>query len=362
MSTSHFKSLLGLLLLLLLSNLLVVGQNDFRKGKIIKTNNDSVVGLVKYKGDIKNALSCTFKNDSDLIEDFKPGEIKGYQFKSGKFYVSKYAKIGLKTTPLFAEYLVEGKKNLYFIRDKDGFHFFIDFRSDTIQEVFYETRSIYIDGVYYKEETTSHKNLLKSYFREAPSIFPQIDRLEKPDFHNMIKLTKDYHHIACSDSCIVYYKRSKRHIFSIEPQFGTANYSKLLDDSYGSNSMSQNGVMIYFWMPRANEKLYFKTGFSYSKFDIDNKSSLLKIPIQFEYLFLSHSIRPKLDVGFNYYHVNSPNGVGKGLTVACSGGVLFMVNELLAFDLSMSSDLLALAYGSALFTSYSIETGMRITF
>ena len=356
------KKLLTLLLLLNLYTSLY-SQTDFRKGFIIKLSNDSVAGWIKYRGDAKNSLMCTFKNDAGLIEEFKPGEIKSYRFDQGKFYISKY----VKTTGerAFAEYLVEGKKNLYFIRNKKGFHFFIDHSSDTITEISYNEKLITRNGVTYKKESTTHRTLLKSYFSECPAIFPEIESLRRPDFNNMVKLTKDYHYKACDSNCIVYYKKNKFRIL-VEPQIGMGNYDRLMIRLLGDTPTYTNsvltGLMFYLWMPNSSEKLYFKTGFSYVKNNSGEAYSISKVPIQFEYIFLNRSIRPKVDLGVNYYVANSSNGKGKGLTLACSAGVLIKITKSIFYSVDVSSDLADFLGGNSFILSRSAETGLRISF
>ncbi|MFO7657434.1 MAG: hypothetical protein R6W78_10230, partial [Bacteroidales bacterium] len=59
----------------------------------------------------------------------------------------------------------------------------------------------------------------------------------------------------------------------------------------------QSGVIANIWMPRTNEKIYFKTGFLYSKVEDTNgkKYGYLAVPIHIGYLAPNtYKIRPSV--------------------------------------------------------------------
>ncbi len=65
-----------------------LAAQDYRRGYIIKNNNDSIRGLVRYKAG-NNEFRCDFKQSktSDRAS-FTPGELLGYGFVDGRRYVS----------------------------------------------------------------------------------------------------------------------------------------------------------------------------------------------------------------------------------------------------------------------------------
>ena len=65
-------------------------QKDFRAGYIVTLQQDTLKGLVNYKGDVKSAVECTFKSNASAEEQtFKPEALKGYGFTDNKKYETK---------------------------------------------------------------------------------------------------------------------------------------------------------------------------------------------------------------------------------------------------------------------------------
>lgn len=69
-----------------------------------------------------------------------------------------------------------------------------------------------------------------------------------------------------------------------------------------SNYYFQAEIIAHFWMPRANEKLFFRTGFLRSKVQFKNWESVFyRFPIQIEYIYPKGFICPKVAFGINLY-------------------------------------------------------------
>ncbi len=326
-------------------------QNDYRKGYILTLNQDTVFGEIRFRGDMANSLKCTFKDNTGFIRDYKPDEIKSYRYLNGKYYISKIVKNDNATVNLFAEYLVQGKKNLYYYRNNSGTHFLIDFINDTLTEIPYHEDIVKIEDVNYLKTSTLHIGYLKTYFNDCPAVFDEIDKISKPYFENLVKLTKNYHHFVCKDSgCIVYYKPERPLRFGIEPVFGISDLRRM-----NSGIATEKGVYIYLWLPRSNENLYFKTGifnlkdtilFNNSNFSID------RIPFDLEYLFPYKIIKPKVDFGINAYYFQTL------MSISTSIGFLIKAKDHIFFDLSFSSDLMNLSLQPHFFISHSFEFGL----
>ncbi|MEI6900502.1 MAG: hypothetical protein WCL00_11540 [Bacteroidota bacterium] len=101
--------------ILFLFPLLLFGQKEFRPGQLFTLKMDTIKGTLDFGGDDRNSEMCTFKDSLGTVMVFKPFAIKGYRFNEGKFYISKYVKDEKRVNPYFVEYLVNGRKNLYFI-------------------------------------------------------------------------------------------------------------------------------------------------------------------------------------------------------------------------------------------------------
>jgi len=345
----------GLLIAALLCSYFVVSaQDDYRDGYIIMPNDSLVYGQVNFRDDMRNSKECTFKDKANNVKTFTPENIKAYCITGGKYYVSKYLKTNESVIHLFAEYLVEGDKSLYYYRDMGGNHFLIDYKSDTLMVIPYKEEVVNIDGTNYLREPQDQRRILKAYFKDCPAIFSKIDKLNKPYFDNLVSITKEYYHLTCGDSgCTVYYKPKPLFKIAIEPQYGVSHFSKYL---LGNSSYQTNfGVNIYLWLPRSNENLYIKTGLtSYSQ-----DFTLIKIPIQFEYVFPYRIFKPKVDVGFNYYRIR-PEGMG--LNTALSVGVLIKASDYMYFDFSVETDLFNMSYESKLLLLQAATVGLYLKF
>ncbi len=78
----------------------------------------------------------------------------------------------------------------------------------------------------------------------------------------------------------------------------------------------QSGIIAHFWMPRTNEKIYFKTGFLYAQLEGTDgeKYDYLKIPTHIGYLApKTFRVRPSFSIGL--------------LSPSYSGGVAVKINE-----------------------------------
>jgi hypothetical protein len=319
---------------------------------------DTFYGEIKMRGDIFNSLTCTFKDQTNNIKNYKPFEILSFRFVNGKYYISKSVISNQVAMNLFVEYLVKGEKNLFYYRDYYGNHFLIDYKPDTLIEIPYHEKTMDINDVQYFYTSTIHTGYLKTYFNNCPSVFNEIDQIHKPDFDNLVKLTRDYHHLICKDSsCIVYYKPDRPLKFSIEPVFGFVNDHRM---QLGFNNATQTGGMLYLWLPRANENLYFKTGYLVTSSMHEPRCTLYQIPVQLEYIFPYKYIKPKVDFGINNYSINSTTD-GQGITMALSisAGVLLTLTKHIYLDVSVNTDLLIPIVDQFLYlSSFSLESGL----
>ena len=101
-------------------------QSDFRPGYIITNSLDTLPGLIDYRGEIRNMKVCTFKeNKAAPAREFNPGDIYGYRYNSGKFYITKKIKTEEFSEPVFVEFLLKGISNLFFYRSFNYIAYFL---------------------------------------------------------------------------------------------------------------------------------------------------------------------------------------------------------------------------------------------
>lgn len=202
---------LFLVIFLIITSLKWLSQTDFRPGSYISLKNDTVHGLIDYRGDIRNAKFCVFKKDENSKPvKYAPGKIKAYRYTDSKYYISKIVKTKDDEKQVFVEYLVNGIADLFYYRDMqvNGNHYFIETEHGELFELKNEKDTIFIEGKgKFLRETNRHIGLLKVAFADCMEIQPQIDKIEL-NHKSLINIAKNYHDYVCEeDKCIIYEKK-----------------------------------------------------------------------------------------------------------------------------------------------------------
>jgi hypothetical protein len=197
-----------------------------------------------------------------------------------------------------------------------------------------------IEGKEYFYTTKIHLGILNYYMQDAPNIQKQIGEMKRPEHKNLIKLAEDYHNIVCTDGspCIIFEKKLPPIKVAVDVIGGMAYYRSDV-------SLATGGVLLNIWMPRANEKMYFRTGLLYSKYEYINEYNrntehfnLYKIPIMAEYIYPKSIIRPKFAYGLNYYIIKDGGYSGFGQMVACMGGLNIWLHKSMSISLEYNID------------------------
>ncbi len=287
-------------------------QTDFRAGYVIDAKNDTLIGDIDYRGDISMGESCTFKpNNTKKVVEYAPKDIVGYRFKDDRCFVSKV--INGKT--VFLEFLIKGKVNIYYLRNRDHDYYFIEKESQQLVELPYKQVLDYTESRLLVNQSKKYIGILMYYMQDAPRFRDRITKMQQPNHETLIELAKDYHNAVCKDeSCIIYKRKIPVVSVNLELVGGFTNYYNLdyiIDKNYPTV-----GVLAHFWLPRTNEKLYFRTGVVYSRVRIDNNvGSVYKIPLQVEYVYPKGRIKPRFAYGINVYgSIATDVGVMAGLT------------------------------------------------
>jgi hypothetical protein len=263
--------LLFLILLFYLFDL--QGQTLFQPGYVITNENDTLHGLIDYRGDTRNARRCDYKADLNSdVQEYTPLTLKGYRFTDGKYYVSKIVKSNDKEVQLFLEYLVNGISDLYFYADISQNHYFIEKAGEELIELTNERKIISVEGKDYIRDSKNFVGLLKYAYGDCPQIFPLIN---KARFENksLIDITKRYHDIKCDgEKCIIYEKQLPVMRWRFAPFLSMnntfLNFTDLAvyeDISFKMASSVSVGISLNAAMPDLNEKLSFQASAEYGK-------------------------------------------------------------------------------------------------
>lgn len=299
-------------------------QHTFKEGYVVMQNSDTIVGLINVKSNSKNASVCEFKYpDSDEIQMFSPAEITSYKIENSKLYVSKQAMIEDSARLVFLEYLINGIVDLYYLKQGSKEYYFID-KEGVLHELSNEKKLVTENDLTYEKSSNQYIGVLKVLFQDSPELYQDIGNTEFA-YRPLIKITKDYHNLVCTEyECIDYTKSLQSRIW-IEPLFGIGRSKMTLKGSqeYDLNSNALIGVSLrimpsftYFWS--------LNTGLIYSKntfgeeyisrlvddferlLTIELNYSIIRIPIGIEYWIPSKVVRPFVSAGINNCIILNP--------------------------------------------------------
>lgn len=228
----------------LLTNVKIFAQTDFRPGYIINISGDTIFGEIDYQGDLLMRKICRFKSAKNNILEYSPTEISAYRFIDSKYYVSRE----INHERYFLEFLIKGQINIYYMRDKEGIHYFLDKKDVKLTEIPYEEYYKYVDNKEMLFKSTYHINLLRFYMQDDTLSQARIQQISKPNHENLIKLSQDYHNSVCPDErCIVYKKKQPLIKVNIEALSGVIDLvnNEELNDKY----YLQSGIIAHFEMP-----------------------------------------------------------------------------------------------------------------
>jgi hypothetical protein len=302
----------------------LMAQTDFRPGYVNTNENDTLHGLIDYRGDSRNAKICVFKeNETSASREYLPGQIKAYRFLESKYYISKNIPVNETKKDLFMEFLVNGIADLYYYRDVNDSHYFIEKRDGQLFELKNTEGIIKKDDMPYFRQKKEYVGLLKYAFADCPQLFKTIDNSTLGS-KSLVSITKKYHTYVCDDEqCIIYEKKIPAIKLSWAP-FASMNvsYLKIKNGRYEYENMRfQNssypsiGILLNTTMPMANEKLSFQISAEVGKNhlygtgtyvrnnavnEVHLHSTILKGKGGFKYTYPTGKMRPTIMGGVHY--------------------------------------------------------------
>jgi len=338
-----------MLFLLFFSQTEISAQSDFRPGYVILNNGDTLVCDIDYRGDYTMSNICRVRTPDKIINEYRPWDISAFRFQESKYFVSREANGRL----VFLEYLVNGMISFYYLRDKDGDHYYIEKEGVPLTELPYSNKLVTENGIMHYKETKTHIGLLKYYTQETPELVSEIEAIREPEPNKLIKLGEDYHNLVCTgEECIVYEK--KKQFLSVSPELnlGIASYLGISEPTKPMNY--RYGLLLHFWAPRVNEKFYFKTGLIYERLSLNGVyTSYFKYPFHLEYRYPRGKVRPTVSYGVNLYLPNY-------ISVSTVAGTDISIGQ--AWDLTLTAEAEFYEVGLIIPTellSISVQIGLK---
>lgn len=182
-----------------------VAQQGYKKGFIINQKEDTISGFLLFNS-IKISTKCLFRQtkESDIIE-YNPKDIKGFKFNEGKFFVSKTVILDNESKPRFLEFLIQGKANIYYLRDRSD-HYYIETENSKLIELS-EKEEIYKSN---RLKPTFYKGKLRALMSSAEDIEKDIQNTSLTH-KSLIKIGKSYHYKVCdTQECIIFEKKKSK--------------------------------------------------------------------------------------------------------------------------------------------------------
>jgi hypothetical protein len=312
------KTTISLLFVSFLTPLFLVAQINYQPGLIIDNEGNTTQGYLKSYSPQKVAREITFKSEkSAKAKTYLPGEIKGFKYDDGRYYVSKELGVGSTSEIVFLEFLTEGEANLYFLRDEKGQRFFIE-REGLVELKLIKKKVQVSDNVYEKKEEVFRK-ALREELDDSPEIQQAINVVPF-DHDSLIDLTVKYHDYVCDDvnqECIVYRKDTKNDLYlgvEIEHMAASLGFThagafvvwqgeeEVMKGSMQAICLKGAISQLFGFSPRTNLHFgigYSQTNVSYTKFDFSHQN--LIVPIYLTHRFWSNRFSPYVRVGIKNY-------------------------------------------------------------
>lgn len=278
-------------------------QDNPLPGYVLLDQYDTIFGLIDDKSYSLNSLFCDFKSEqADSLTRYYPGDIYGYRFIDGKYYISKEIKVDDKDSLLFLEFLIHGKVDFYFMQDIGRInHYYAKNEDSPLLELKYINVVVKKDGKDYLLENKQYISVLEFLTRDDPGLAKEIPEMDVPNHRNLIKLGETYHNDVCKDwNCIIYHKKIKYN-FMVEAAAGYKLFSQASSEFYRMPGTLFTGFNFYVNNPRFSERSYFGFGIFYEGNSIIDSSGFthpsFKIPITYSYSTARKGFRPIISAG-----------------------------------------------------------------
>ena len=238
--------------LLAISATAAMAQSNPRTGFIITNDGDTVRGIIDFRTNEKLSRQCDFwANGGSECKTYKPGDIEGFRFdEGGKYFVTRRLTVAGDTQLYFAEFMVQGKMNLYCVVYNSDEYFFFEREDGEMAEL--TNRAFYTSSTLAQEQEKERER--KAQYGKVRFLLQDswkaIKDMNDKDMSRkkLVSIVRDYHDDVCTDgsTCMVYeYKpKSDKAKCYVKAFAGYAYYSKertvnqtLEDASYHGNAL-----------------------------------------------------------------------------------------------------------------------------
>lgn len=264
--------------LLAVSATVIKAQTNPKPGFIITNDGDTVRGVIDFRTNERLSKQCVFwANGGSESRTYKPGDIEGFRFDNGgKYFVTRRLNVTGDPQLYFAEFMVQGKMNLYCVTYHSDDYFFFE-REDgemaqlTNRKSFISTTTA--NETEKQQEKREQYGKVKLLLKDS---WKAVEGMNGKDMSRkeLVNVVRDYHNDVCTDgsSCMVYeYKEKNDKVGTHFKIFtGFAYYSNertvnqaLPDENY-PNSAFEIGLGFEIDIERLIKGCSVEAGFTYS--------------------------------------------------------------------------------------------------
>jgi len=279
------KKVFFILYSLFFSVALSIAQVNPKPGYVITNTGDTIRGIIDFRTNDILSKRCIFHADGESeFKTYNPGDIESFRFDhNGKYFVTRRLNVYGDTQLYFAEFMVQGKMNLYCVTDKYAEYFFFEREDGEMAQ--FTNRSL-ISSSSIQEEINNQQEKKEQYGKVKILLKDSWNAVQDMNVTDLsrkklVNVVRDYHKDVCTDgsSCMVYeYKpesdRVKTHLkaFAGYTYYSKENTDKQnLDENY-SGSAFDFGLGVEIDIERLMKGGSLELGVSYSpktKFEHD---------------------------------------------------------------------------------------------
>jgi hypothetical protein len=202
------KVLFGMLLMTVA--LTASAQTNPKPGFIITNAGDTIRGIIDFRTNENLSKQCVFwANEGAESTTYKPGDIEGFRFEDGgKYFVTRRLNVTGDPQLYFAEFMVQGKMNLYcIVYNRDEYFFFEreDGEMALLTNRAFLTSSSLQNEMDKLEEKKDQYGRVKLLLKDS---WKAIQDMNEKDMSRkrLVNVVRDYHNDVCTDgsTCMVY--------------------------------------------------------------------------------------------------------------------------------------------------------------
>lgn len=208
-----------LLLLIIAPGIGVKGQANFREGRVITIEGDTLTGLIKDGFTPRNSRLCLFKQSRNAnVVRYHPEDLRSFKIGEDKYYAAKVVSVKGKPERVFTEVLLEGDINLYHQRTDKEYSYYMEKDEGALiglvnRDREYERESNWVYrgfSTYEEAKIPEFRDTLYNLFEDSKEVQRQVYKVRYNN-KSFLDITKSYVEETCQgNECISFERELSR--------------------------------------------------------------------------------------------------------------------------------------------------------